>query len=281
MSRLFLFILIGILSGCSSLQMKQNLFSPDNHLFLEGRFSLVEEKQSYVIQESGWGKILERASQILTFPMAMFQIGNSLEEQYEASVLKIMQAKKRDPEIPVQHLLKSEDSEVRGLALELTAKENVLLKYLKDSNDFVRMQALEKLREFHSTEVAVAVEAVVREDPEEFVRIEGIRTLGELHFPESLNTLAFCLKDTREHIRKEAISALRHYAPKQAVPLLFLVLNDPIFFVRETANTVFEEVLNVWPHEKYPPYDPSALPEERIQQVQARLQWWGTRKEKE
>ncbi|MEK7485811.1 MAG: HEAT repeat domain-containing protein [Planctomycetota bacterium] len=277
-----LFGTLSILAGCSSLQMKQNLFSPENQLFVDGKFSLIEEKQTFAIQESGWGKMFEHLLQAITFPIAMIQSGNSLEAKYDESLLKMAQSQKKDPEIPVKQLLKSPEGEVRSLGIELTSKVNILLKYLQDPDSFVRIQALEKLRETRATEVVIAIEQLVREDPEEFVQIEGIRSLGELHFPESLNILAGCLRSPKDHIRREAVWALRFYSPKQSIPLLLTMFQDPIFFIRDLTKKVLEEILKKhYPSDPWPEYEPSAIKDQREQQLLLFKNYWEAQKNRE
>lgn len=271
----FLILLFYIFCSCSNLQFRQGLFSPENQLFLEGKFSFVEEKQRYTIQERGWGKLVERSSQLLAFPFTLFQSGNTLESQYEKRIFfNILEKEKK---LPIQQLLQSEDNEVRSLALEMTEEVKILLEHLKDEDDFVRMQALERLRGYPSTEVVAEIERVVREDPEEFVRLEGIRSLSFLKFPESLNTLAFCLQDSQDHIRRGAALALAGYSAKQVVSLLLPLLNDPIHFVREAAYTSLQQVLqkeSLILEDSFFNYDTEAPASQREEVILRLQEWW-------
>ena len=78
-----------------------------------------------------------------------------------------------------------------------------------------------------------------------------------------------------DHIRRGAAIALGAYPEKQAVPLLFPLLDDPIYFVREAALQSLQQLLDIYPEAKELfGYDAEADVEERQKHMRTLQQWW-------
>lgn len=147
---------------------------------------------------------------------------------------------------PAVQLLQHEDEAIRTNALVLSERFDdprlvgPVCRLLNDPDWWLRITACETLARLKDERALPFLLKALEDDNTRWAAIDAIGRIGSL---SALKPLAALLRDPREEVRLEVVSALAHYSDPRLVPLLDqLRERDPSLQVRTRAGEVRREL---------------------------------------